>query len=120
MILPLYATLGKIQDSLLEASGDLGANRWQTLATVTIPLSLPGIVSGAAVVFVASLTDVLTPSMLGGPYDQMISRTIFNVFTMGANWPLGAAVSFILFVALLAAATLIMSINSRVRYEAEA
>ncbi len=119
MILPLYATLGKIDDALIEASADLGAGRWQTLWTVTVPLSLPGIVSGAAVVFVASLTDVLSPSLLGGPYDQMISSTIFNVFTKGDNWPLGAALSFLLFVVLLLIASAIMGLNSRVQYEAE-
>jgi spermidine/putrescine transport system permease protein len=119
MILPLYATIGKIKDPMLEASGDLGASRWRTLWSVTIPLSLPGILSGAAIVFVASFTDVLSPSLLGGPYDQMISSTIFNIFTMGNNWPLGAAVSLMLFVVLLVAASLIMGLNKRVRYQAE-
>jgi spermidine/putrescine transport system permease protein len=119
MILPLYATLGKIDDALLEASADLGANRWQTLLTVTVPLALPGIVSAVAVVFVASLTDVLSPTLLGGPYDQMISSTIFNIFTKGSNWPLGAALSMLLFVVLLLVASAIMGLNRRVRYEAE-
>jgi ABC-type spermidine/putrescine transport system permease subunit I len=119
MILPLYATLGKIDNELLEASADLGASKLQTLLTVTVPLALPGIVSGVALVFVASLTDVLSPGLLGGPYDQMISSAIFNVFTMGLNWPLGAALSFVLFVILLLAGGLIMTFNRRVRYEAE-
>jgi spermidine/putrescine transport system permease protein len=119
MILPLYATLGKINNDLLEASADLGANKWETLLTVTVPLALPGIVSGVALVFVASLTDVLSPGLLGGPYDQMISSAIFNIFTMGMNWPLGAALSFALFVVLLLAGGLIMALNRRVRYEAE-
>jgi ABC-type spermidine/putrescine transport system permease subunit I len=87
--------------------------------TVTVPLALPGIVSGVAVVFVASLTDTLTPGLLGGPFDQMISSSIFNVFTMGSNWPLGAALSFLLFVALLLTAVFIMGFSGRVRYEAE-
>ena len=117
MILPLYAAIGRVDDALLEASTDLGANSWQTLWNVTIPLSLPGIVSGAALVFVASFTDVLSPTLLGGPSNEMISSVIFNTFTMGSNWPLGAALSFILFAVLLLAAALIMVISSRVRYE---
>ena len=117
MILPLYATIGRVDDALLEASADLGANSWQTLWHVTIPLSLPGIVSGAALVFVASFTDVLSPTLLGGPSDEMISSVIFNTFTMGSNWPLGSALSFVLFTALLLAAALIMVASSRVRYE---
>jgi ABC-type spermidine/putrescine transport system permease subunit I len=119
MVLPLYATIGKIQDELLEASADLGANRLQTLFTVTIPLALPGIVSGAALVLIASLTDVLAPGLLGGPNEEMISSVIFNVFTMGMNWPLGSAISFILFVVLIGAAMLTMAVNSRVQYEEE-
>jgi spermidine/putrescine transport system permease protein len=117
MILPLYAAIGRVDDALLEASTDLGANSWQTLWNVTIPLSLPGIVSGAALVFVASFTDVLSPTLLGGPSNEMISSVIFNTFTMGSNWPLGSALSFILFAVLLLAAALIMVISSRVRYE---
>ena len=117
MILPLYAAIGRVDDALLEASTDLGANSWQTFWNVTIPLSLPGIVSGAALVFVASFTDVLSPTLLGGPSNEMISSVIFNTFTMGSNWPLGSALSFILFAVLLLAAALIMVISSRVRYE---
>ncbi len=117
MILPLYAAIGRVDEALLEASAGLGANRWQTLWNVTIPLSLPGIVSGAALVFVASFTDVLSPTLLGGPSDEMISSVIFNTFTMGSNWPLGSALSFILFAVLLLAAALIMVISSQVRYE---
>jgi spermidine/putrescine transport system permease protein len=117
MILPLYAAIGRVDDALLEASSDLGANSWQTLWNVTIPLSLPGVVSGAALVFVASFTDVLSPTLLGGPSNEMISSVIFNTFTMGSNWPLGSALSFILFAVLLLAAALIMVISSRVRYE---
>jgi ABC-type spermidine/putrescine transport system permease subunit I len=120
MILPLYATLGKINDAYLEASSDLGASKVQTFLTVTVPLALPGIVSAVAIVFVTSLTDTLTPSLLGGPFDQMISSTIFNVFTMGMNWPLGAAVSILLFALLLLTTLVIMGLSSRVRYEAEA
>ena len=117
MVLPLYAAIGRVDDALLEASADLGANSWQTLWNVTIPLSLPGIVSGAALVFVASFTDVLSPTLLGGPSNEMISSVIFNTFTMGSNWPLGSALSFILFAVLLLTAALIMVISSRVRYE---
>lgn len=119
MVLPLYATIGKIKDEYLEASADLGANKLQTLLTVIVPLSLPGIVSGIALVFVASLTDVLTPALLGGPYEEMISSVIFNIFTLGSNWNLGSAISFLLFLTLIVAAALTMALNSRVRYEAE-
>ena len=119
MILPLYATLGKISDDLLEASADLGANKIQTLFTVTIPLALPGIVTGVALVLVASLTDVLAPTLLGGPYNTMISTVIFNIFTLGMNWNLGSAISVLVFAVLIVAAALTVAINRRVQYESE-
>ncbi len=120
MVLPLYATIGKIEDELLDASADLGANKLQTLLTVTIPLALPGIVVGCSLVLVASLTDVLAPTLLGGPSEEMISSVIFNIFTMGMNWPLGSAISFLLFTVLIAAASLTMIVNRYVQYEDDA
>ena len=119
MILPLYATFGKIRDDLLEASTDLGANTIQTLFTVTIPLALPGIVTGVALVLVASLTDVLASTLLGGPFDEMISKAIFNIFTLGMNWNLGSAIAILVFAVLIVAAALTMAINNRVQYESE-
>jgi len=95
-VLPLYATLERLDRSLLEAAADLGAKPWATLARVTIPLSSPGIRAGAILVFIPCLGAYLTPDLLGGGKSVMIGNLIQNQFTTARDWPFGSAVSLAL------------------------
>ena len=96
LILPVYATLEKLDKSYLEAALDLGASQWRVLLTVTIPMALPGIVSGCLLVSILSLGTFLTPDLLGGTDSEMIGNLIARQFTSSRDWPFGAALSFLL------------------------
>jgi len=96
MVLPLYATLEKLDKSYLEASLDLGAGQWRTLFLVMVPLSLPGIVTGTLLVYILSLGTFLTPDLLGGPDSIMIGNLIAQQFGQARDWPFGSALSFLL------------------------
>lgn len=96
LVLPLYATLEKLDKSFLEASLDLGAGQWRTLFSVTVPLAWPGIITGLLLTFILALGSFLTPDLLGGPDSIMIANLIQQQFGSARNWPLGSALSFIL------------------------
>lgn len=110
MVLPLYASLDRLDRSLIEASLDLGAGHIQTFARVVVPLALPGIISGIIVTFIPSLGAYLTPDLLGGTNSQMIANIIERQFKSANDWPFGAALSFLLmyltFIAIAARAIL--------------
>jgi spermidine/putrescine transport system permease protein len=91
MILPLYTMLDQIPKSLIEASADLGSNSWRTFRKVIFPLSLPGVVAGSLSVFSLTMGDYITPTLIGGPGDQLIGKIIADNFGTANNWPLGAA-----------------------------
>ncbi|HLH00750.1 MAG TPA: ABC transporter permease [Bryobacteraceae bacterium] len=93
MVLPVYATLERLDRTLLEASADLGARPWSTLTNVTVPLCAPGIRAGAILVFIPCLGAYLTPDLLGGGKSVMIGNLIQNQFTTARDWPFGAAIS---------------------------
>lgn len=90
MILPLYTVLDRLPNSLLEAAADLGGNGLRTFWRVILPLSLPGLLAGGLSVFSLTLGDYITPTLLGGPSDQLIGRLVADNFGMANNWPLGA------------------------------
>lgn len=96
MVLPLYASLEKLDRSLLEASLDLGASQWQTFWKVIVPLAKPGIISGCILVFIPALGTFLISDLLGGPNSQLIGNVIERQFKAANNWPLGSAMSFML------------------------
>ena len=96
MVLPLYATLERLDRNLLEAAADLGAKPWVALTRVVIPLSAPGIRAGAILVFIPCLGAYLTPDLLGGGKTVMIGTLIQNQFTTARDWPFGSAVSLTL------------------------
>ena len=96
MVLPLYATLERLDRNLLEAAADLGARPWVALTRVVIPLSAPGIRAGAVLVFIPCLGAYLTPDLLGGGKTVMIGNLIQNQFTTARDWPFGSAVSLTL------------------------
>jgi spermidine/putrescine transport system permease protein len=95
-VLPLFATLERLDKNLLEASADLGARPWDTLFRVTIPLCMPGIRAGAILVFVPCLGTYLTSDLLGGSKTILIGNLVQNQFTASRDWPFGAAASIAL------------------------
>lgn len=102
MILPLYAVLEKIDPALLEAAQDLGAGRVATFLKVTLPLSAPGLVAGAVLVFIPSIGAFVTPDLLGGARTMMVGNLIQNQFALVRDQPFGSAVAFLLTFAVLA------------------
>ena len=106
MVLPLYATVERLDKTYLEASLDLGASQFRTLISVTVPLTMPGIVSGVLLVFIPCLGAFLTPALLGGANAIMIGNVIESQFKSANDWPFGAALSFILIYATFGALAL--------------
>ncbi|MBV8632291.1 MAG: ABC transporter permease [Silvibacterium sp.] len=96
VVLPVVASLEKIPRELIESSNDLGARPWQTFLRVILPLSLPGVVSGATFALLLSFGDFLAPLLLGGPASVMIANIVANLFGADYNWPLGAAVAVVI------------------------
>ena len=101
MFLPLYASIEKIDQKLIEASKDLGANKFITFFKITLPLSLPGIIGGSILVFIPSLGNFIVPDLLGGAKVMMIGNLIEQSFIVGRNWPFGSALSMILMATVL-------------------
>ena len=98
MILPLYATLEKMDTSLHDAAADLGAKPWQTFVDVTLPLSMPGIIAGSLLVFIPAIGEYVIPALLGGIDSLMIGRTLYDEFFVNRDWPLASAVATILLI----------------------
>jgi len=96
MVVPLVTTLESLDDSLVEAAYDLGGNGFTVLREVIIPHAMPGIVSGSIVVFMLSLGNYLTPTMLGGKDSLWFTELIYSQFIVRSNWELGAAFGFML------------------------
>ena len=92
--LPIFASLQRIDRSLLEAAADLGSSAWRTFLGVILPLSLPGVLAGFFLVFIPTLGEYVTPLLLGGPGGLMYGNVIQSQFSRGLNWPLGALMSF--------------------------
>jgi spermidine/putrescine transport system permease protein len=93
MILPLYATIEKLDRRLLEAAYDLGASSLRTLFKITVPITLPGIVSGSMLVFLPAMTLFYIPDILGGARSVLLGNLISDQIMMANNWPLAAAMS---------------------------
>ena len=93
MVLPLYATLEKLDESLLEAAADLGCPRWRAFWQVTLPLSAPGLVAGALLCFIPAVGEFVIPDLLGGSNTLMIGQTIWNEFFGNKDWPAASAVA---------------------------
>jgi len=106
MVLPLYTNLEKHDPALLEAAQDLGASAWTRFWRVTFPLSLPGIFSGSALVFIPVLGMFAVPELLGGTGDILIGNLIKEQFLENRDWPLGSALSIVLTACVLALAGL--------------
>lgn len=106
MVLPLYAVLEKLDDTLLEAAADLGASPWQAFWRVTWPLSLPGIAAGSVLVFIPILGEFVIPDLLGGSETLMLGRVLWSEFFSNRDWPLASAVAILLLAMIVVPLTL--------------
>lgn len=98
MVLPLYNALSKIDENVVNAAKDLGANKIQTFFRVILPLSVPGIISGITMVFVPALTTFVISTLLGGSKVLLIGNVIEQEFTQASNWHLGSGLSIVLMI----------------------
>jgi putrescine transport system permease protein len=101
MVLPLYATLEKIDQSLLEAAADLGCPRWKAFWRVTLPLSWPGVAAGALLCFIPITGEFVIPDLLGGSNSLMIGQTLWTEFFSNRDWPVASAIAVTLLALLL-------------------
>lgn len=101
VVLPIYATLERMDLRLLEAAQDLYAGRWRTLRKVVLPIARPGILAGAILTFVPCLGAMVAPELLGGGTRMMLGNLIFRQFSDARNWPLGSALSLVLMAAVM-------------------
>jgi putrescine transport system permease protein len=96
MIMPIYAALDKIDNSLIEASLDLGASQWQSFWHITVPLSMPGVAAGCTLVFVPSLGEFVIPELVGGARTMTIGQTIWGEFFQNRDWPLACSIAVLM------------------------
>jgi putrescine transport system permease protein len=101
MVLPLFATLEKLDHTLLEAAADLGSPRWRAFLDVTLPLSMPGVIAGSMLVFIPAIGEFVIPSLLGGPDSLMIGRVLWDEFFGNRDWPVASAVAIAFLVLLV-------------------
>ncbi len=112
-ILPIFVALQTIPPSLLEAASDLGATRARAFRRIVLPLSMPGVLGGALVVFVPTLGDYVTPAMVGGPSSTMIGTLIQAQFGKANDWPFGAALAVATMAVILLAVALVRRADKR-------
>ncbi|MEM9430245.1 MAG: ABC transporter permease subunit [Pseudomonadota bacterium] len=101
MVLPLYATLSRLDETMLEASADLGARPVQSFVRITLPLSLPGILAGSLLVFIPVIGEFVIPALLGGPDSLMIGQVLWNEFFSARDWTLASAVAVVMLLAVV-------------------
>lgn len=111
MILPIYASLEKLDPTLLEAAETLGATPLAGFRRITLPLSLPGVVAGCFLVFIPAMGSFLTSDLLGGAKQLMIGNLIQNQFGAARNWPFGSAASFVVTALVLVAVTVYLRVR---------
>lgn len=113
MILQINTSLSKMDKSLLEASADLGANRFETFWKVTFPLSLPGVISGITLVFLPAVSSFFIPKLLGGGQYFLIGNVIENQFITAGEWNFGSAISVIMAVIMMVSMYLVRYVEKR-------
>ena len=111
MVIPIHTSLAKMDHSLVEAAGDLGANKFQTFTKVILKLSLPGVISGVTMVFLLSISSFVIPVLLGGHQFVLIGNLIENQFISVGDWNFGSAISVILAIIILAMMGLMKKID---------
>ncbi|MCP8689773.1 ABC transporter permease subunit [Marinobacterium sedimentorum] len=101
MVLPLYATLVRLDITLLEAAADLGCRPWKQFLRITLPLSMPGVLAGAMLVFIPVMGEFVIPDLLGGPDTLMLGKLMWTEFFSNKDWPLASALAAVLLVVLI-------------------
>src|SRR5712692_3190301 len=96
MVLPIYATLEKMDETLIEAAADLGCPNWKAFWLVTLPLSRPGVVAGALLCFIPIVGEFVIPDLLGSSQTMMIGQTLWTEFFANKDWPVASAVAVVL------------------------
>ena len=113
MVLPLYASLSKLDRTLIEASEDLGATPWISFLTVTLPLTIPGVIAGSLLVFVPAIGEFVIPALLGGNDTLMIGKVLWNEFFANRDWPIASAVAIIMLFVIVGPLMWLNRINSK-------
>lgn len=118
LVLPLYASLERMDDSLLEAAADLGCTPMKAFWTVTLPISIPGIVAGCFLVFIPAVGEFVIPDLLGGSETLMIGRTLWVEFFNNRDWPVASAVAVVLLLILVVPIALFQNAQARAEEKA--
>ena len=113
MILPLYASLERMDPDLVEAAQDLGASRSRAFWDVTWPLARPGVIAGCLLVFIPAIGEYVIPYLVGGPESLLIGRVLFDEFFVNRDWPLASAVAVILLLLLVVPIVLLQRYQAR-------
>jgi putrescine transport system permease protein len=113
MVLPLYASLEKMDDTLLEAALDLGSTPWRAFWTITVPLAMPGIIAGSLLCFIPAVGEFVIPDLLGGSETLMIGRQLWSEFFSNRDWPLASAVAILLLIILVAPIVVYRDVEAR-------
>jgi putrescine transport system permease protein len=113
MVLPLYASLDRLDESLLEAAADLGAPPWKSFWLVTFPLSVPGLVAGALLCFIPAVGEFVIPDLLGGSDTLMIGRTLWTEFFANRSWSIASVIAVLLLIVLVVPMVLYQNIQAR-------
>jgi len=113
MILPLYASLERMDLDLVEAAQDLGASRSRAFWDVTWPLARPGVIAGCLLVFIPAIGEYVIPYLLGGPESLLIGRVLFDEFFVNRDWPLASAVAIVLLLLLVVPIVLLQRYQAR-------
>jgi len=113
MVLPIYATIERMDETLLEAAADLGCPRWKAFWLVTVPLALPGVIAGAILCFIPIVGEFVIPDLLGGSGSLMIGQTLWSEFFSNRDWPAASAVAVVLLALLTAPLVLYQHVQAR-------
>jgi putrescine transport system permease protein len=113
MVLPLYASFEKMDDTLLEAAADLGCPRWKAFWLVTLPLALPGVIAGSFLCFIPIVGEFVIPDLLGGSSALFIGQTLWTEFFSNRDWPVASALATVLLAILLVPIVFFQSVQSR-------
>src|SRR5213078_623453 len=113
MVLPIYATLERMDESLLEAAADLGCPRWKAFWLVTLPLSSKGVIAGVLLCFIPIVGEFVIPDLLGGSETQMIGQTLWTEFFANKDWPVASAVAVVLLCLLVAPIVIYQHLQTR-------
>ena len=115
MVLPLYASLEKLDRTLLEAASDLGSPPSRSFWQITVPLSIPGVIAGSMLVFIPAVGEFVIPDLLGGSSTLMIGKTLWDEFFHNRDWPMASTVAIILLIVLVVPIVLFQNAQTRMR-----